>query len=189
MATKTATIKLYVSELVYAIESTTHLVAEQKAGLGASPESVALIKAGSGGIVMDKILRSIGSATSMLKSKLSEYINKQDLKCSNRQLDETEAVVTIELNALPSNFNEAGTDAIGELCHQFIVNTALVDWFLATDTADAQHYKALSLENLNEIRQVINKRKRPERKPIPKPEEEAEEQKPITTESNEMPTV
>ena len=64
---------------------------------------------------------------------------------------------------MPSNFNPATNDTIGAALHQYIVNSAIGEWFTITDKADAADYLTLAAANLAEIREAINKRVRPTR--------------------------
>jgi hypothetical protein len=62
---------------------------------------------------------------------------------------------------MPSNYNMATIDAITQGIHQYIVNTAVAEWFDITDKADASDYLSAAAANLNVIREAINKRERP----------------------------
>lgn len=165
MAKKEIVIKLYVSELIYNIQAQTHLTAESKSNL--PPEVVATMKAGEDELSHNQILRSIGNAIASLRGQLSEYISVEQKASSNILLDEeTNKTLTITLNKLTSNFNEATTEDISALAHQFIVNTALMDWFLLTSPQDAGEYSKLAMANAAELRNMVNKRTRPVRKEV-----------------------
>jgi hypothetical protein len=64
---------------------------------------------------------------------------------------------------MPSNYNNATRDTIAAAAHQFIVNTAIGDWFAITNKADAADYIAQATANIVEIREAISKRVRPNR--------------------------
>lgn len=67
---------------------------------------------------------------------------------------------------MPSNYNNATRDTINAALHQYIVNTAIGDWFTITDKADATDYFTLAGNNLETIREAANKRVRPVRQDI-----------------------
>ena len=75
------------------------------------------------------------------------------------------STLQVELN-MPSNYNNSTRDAISAALHQFIVNTAIGDWFTITDKADASDYFALATNNLETIREAANKRIRPQRQVV-----------------------
>lgn len=75
------------------------------------------------------------------------------------------STLKVELN-MPSNYNNSTRDSISAALHQFIVNTAIGDWFTITDKADASDYFTLATNNLETIREAANKRIRPQRQSV-----------------------
>lgn len=75
------------------------------------------------------------------------------------------STLNVTLN-MPSNYNNSTRDAISAALHQYIVNTAIGDWFTITDKADASDYFTLATNNLEAIREAANKRMRPTRQSV-----------------------
>ena len=107
----------------------------------------------------EKILRSIKRAFSEEKTELGEYLDEDGTKTDNSHYD---GKTDLELNLkMPSNFNEAATAGVGEAVHAYLVNSAIADWYLVTNKADAQEYAAQASDNMELIRQTVSKRSRP----------------------------
>ena len=64
---------------------------------------------------------------------------------------------------MPSNFNEAATTGVGEAVHAYLANSAIADWYMVTNKADAEQYYTLANKNMELIRQTVSKRSRPTR--------------------------
>ena len=64
---------------------------------------------------------------------------------------------------VPSNFNNATLAAISQLCHEYIVNTSVGEWFLITNKTDAGDYFKSAELTLASIREFMSKRVRPSR--------------------------
>lgn len=64
---------------------------------------------------------------------------------------------------MPSNYNNSTRETVNAALHQYIVNTAVGDWFTITDKADAADYYTLAAANIETIREAANKRLRPVR--------------------------
>lgn len=112
----------------------------------------------------DKILRSIKKAFSEVKSALSEYLNESALTTDNKLIDSTKNLVVVL--SMPTNFNEASTVGVGEAIHDYIRNTAVADWYLVTNKADAPDYIALAQKSLEQVKRSVSKRSRPIRRNI-----------------------
>ena len=109
----------------------------------------------------NQILRSLGNAFANLKTKLSEYIEESGTTATNKLLSKNG---TIQLAlVMPSNFNQATSETISAALHQYLVNTAIGDWFTITNKNDATDYVTLAAANLEELREAVNKRVRPKR--------------------------
>lgn len=166
MAKKNLTITLYMSELLYDVQNKTYLTGKSRS-TGSNHEEVANMQANEDEENQNQILRSIGNAFSLLRTKLSEYIDEQSTSSINGNniltSDEKDLNVTL---VMPSNYNVASREAISTAMHQYIVNTAIGDWFTITNKSDASDYVTMSAANLEEIREAINKRFRPTRKNV-----------------------
>lgn len=165
MGKKTVRLRLYLSELIYNIESVTHLTADSKHDR--TPEQLATMKAGDDDIGRNALLRYIGNAYASLCIGLSEYIEESRQSSDNIQQEDTEYLELV-INRLPSNYNEATTQGLASAAHQYIVNTALMEWFMVTSPSDAGDYAKLSERNLVELRTAIHKRVRPSRPKVNK---------------------
>lgn len=165
MAKKTLNITLYYSELMYDVQNKTYLTGKSRE-TGDNFEAVANMQANDDEENKNQILRSIGNAISALKARLSEYIIDAGDSSSNI-LQDVEDAEKLELSlSMPSNYNNATRDTISAAAHQFIVNTAIGDWFAITNKADASDYVAQATANIIEIREAISKRVRPTRPEI-----------------------
>ncbi|MBQ8874709.1 MAG: hypothetical protein IJY60_05320 [Bacteroides sp.] len=163
MAKKTITITEYMSELLYDIQNKTYLTGRSRQ-TGANHEEVANMQANDDDENANQIIRSIGNAFANLKTKLSEYLVEEGTT-SNNALISGEKNLTLTLQ-MPGNFNQATNDTISTSVHQYIVNSAIGDWFTITNKNDSSDYVTLAAANLDVIREAINKRVRPTRKGI-----------------------
>ena len=163
MAKKTITITEYMSELLYDIQNKTYLTGRSRQ-TGANHEEVANMQANDDDENANQIIRSIGNAFANLKTQLSEYLVEEGTT-SNNALISGEKNLTLTLQ-MPGNFNQATNDTISTSVHQYIVNSAIGDWFTITNKNDSSDYVTLAAANLDVIREAINKRVRPTRKGI-----------------------
>lgn len=160
MAKKTISITLYMSELIYDVQNKTYLTGRSR-NTGDNHEQVANMQANEDEENQNQVVRSIGNAYANLKTKLSEYIEDSGSTANNILLSASD---NLQINlVMPSNFNPATNNTIGAALHQYIVNSAIGEWFTITNKADAADYLALAAANLAEIREAINKRVRPTR--------------------------
>lgn len=160
MAKKTLTVTLYLSELLYDVQNKTYLTGRSRQ-TGNNHEEVAHMQANEDEENENQILRSLGNAFANLKTKLSEYIEESGTTATNKLLSKNG---TIQLAlVMPSNFNQATSETISAALHQYLVNTAIGDWFTITNKNDATDYVTLAAANLEELREAVNKRVRPKR--------------------------
>lgn len=160
MAKKTIIITEHISELMYDIQNKTYLTGRSRY-TGANHEEVANMQANEDA---NQIIRSIGNAFSYLKTKLAEFLSEEGTTANNTQISvESDLVLTL---VLPSNYNQATIDSVSVSVHKYIVNTAIGDWFAITNKNDAADYVTMATNNLEEIREAINKRVRPVRKVV-----------------------
>ena len=160
MAKKTLTVTLYLSELLYDVQNKTYLTGRSRQ-TGNNHEEVAHMQANEDEENENQILRSLGNAFANLKTKLSEYIEESGTTATNKLLSKNG---TIQLAlVMPSNFNQATSETISAALHQYLVNTAIGNWFTITNKNDATDYVTLAAANLEELREAVNKRVRPTR--------------------------
>lgn len=162
---KDITITLALKELIYDVQNKAYLTARSRKN-GDNDEQVANMMASDDEENANQVLRSIQNAMGVLKTKLAEYI-KEDTKGANNALEgannttvSTDKTVAITLN-MPVNFNEAMVTAVTAACHAYVVDMAVAEWFVITDKADAKEYADMAANDLQRIREAINKRNRP----------------------------
>ena len=160
MAKKVIEITLYMSELIYDVQNKTYLTGRSRQ-TGTNHEEVANMQANDDDENANQIMRSIGNAFANLKTKLSEYINENGTSTNDKQLSST-GNLTLSLN-MPPNYNNASNDTISTALHQYLVNSAIGDWFTITNKNDASDYITLAAANLEQLREAVNKRMRPTR--------------------------
>lgn len=160
MAKKNIQVTLYMSELIYDVQNKTYLTGRSRSN-GTNHEEVANMQANDDDENANQIVRSIGNAFANLKTKLSEYIVETSTTASNKLLTIT-SNLTLAL-VMPSNFNQATNETIASALHQYLVNSAIGDWFTITDKNDASDYVTIAAANLDQIREAVNKRNRPQR--------------------------
>lgn len=161
MATKkkvTATIDI--EELLYDIMNETYLRGRTIQN-GENHKEVASMYASEDDENLDKLLRSIKKGFAEVKTELAEYLDEDGTTTDNSRYDGTTDLV---LNlTMPSNFNEAATAGVGEAIHDYLKNTAIAEWYLVTNKADAEEYITLAQKSLVSIQQAVSKRSRPKR--------------------------
>ena len=160
MAKKVISITLYMSELIYDVQNKTYLTGRSRQ-TGTNHEEVANMQANDDDENANQIMRSIGNAFANLKTKLSEYINENGTSTNDKQISST-GNLTLSLN-MPPNYNNASNDTISTALHQYLVNSAIGDWFTITNKNDASDSITLAAANLEQLRAAVNKRMRPTR--------------------------
>ena len=160
MAKKIISITLYMSELIYDVQNKTYLTGRSRQ-TGTNHEEVANMQANDDDENANQIMRSIGNAFANLKTKLSEYINESGTSTNDKLISSTDNL-TVSLN-MPPNYNNASNDTISTALHQYLVNSAIGDWFTITNKNDASDYITLAAANLEQLREAVNRRMRPTR--------------------------
>lgn len=161
MATKkkvTATIDI--KELLYDIMNETYLRGRTIQN-GENHKEVASMYASEDDENLDKLLRSIKKGFAEVKTELAEYLDEDGTTTDNSRYD-GESDLSLKLQ-MPSNFNEAATTGVGEAIHDYLKNTAIAEWYMVTNKADAEQYVALAQKSLVSIQQAVSKRSRPKR--------------------------
>lgn len=158
---KNVTVTLIMDELLYDIMNETYLRGRTVQN-DDNYKEVASMFASLDEENQDKILRSIKKAFNEVKTEAGEYLSESGLKTDNKLISETADLVLVL--TMPSNFNEASTAGVGEAMHDYIVKTAVADWYLVTNKQDAQEYVALAQKSIESIRKSLSKRSRPMRR-------------------------
>jgi hypothetical protein len=160
MARKNVDIKIYTSEVLYDVMNKTHLTARSR-DIGTNIKEVAYMQVTEDDTEENQVLRSIGDAFALLKSRLSEYVESKGSTKDNTLMDK-DINLTLALS-LPANANDAALESLPSAIHQYLVNQTVGDWFTITNKNDAADYIARAEVGLQELREAVNKRVRPTR--------------------------
>ena len=111
-----------------------------------------------------QIRRSLANAFSSLKSLLGEYLYEDRSTSNNRMISEIDNNGQLTLVfKLPSNYNNASADSLGNGIHSYLVDMTLADWFAITNKEDAEVYAGHSTVSLENVKRALYKRSRPAR--------------------------
>lgn len=161
---KTLTITLYMSELMYDFQNKAFLAGRSRRADGKDAEFSSNIQASDDDEDKNQALRSIQTAYGQLLVELSEGLyGKTESAASNKLQEDSNITVTL---SVPSNFTLGIKDAVCTSMHDYIVNKALLDWFLITNKDDAKEYGDLAAAALQNIHNTFNRRERPTRKSV-----------------------
>ena len=163
---KNLSVTLEVKELMYDAMNKTYLTgkareADQK---GQNYESASNMQASEDDENSYQLRRSMANAFSSLKSLLGEYLD-EECSTSNNKVDEKidgDGQLTLGFK-LPSNYNNASADALGNNLHAYIVDVMVAEWFTITNPGDAQVYAQHSILSLENAKRALYKRSRPSR--------------------------
>ena len=162
---KTLTVTQQVKELVYDIQNKAYLTGQAREAEGKKNyEAASNMQASDDTENSYQIRRSLANAFSTLKSLLGEYLSEDKTTSDNiiAQEIDNDGVLTLAFE-LPSNYNNASADSLGNSIHAYLVDMALGDWFVITNKEDAETYIAHSAVSLENVRRALYKRSRPER--------------------------
>lgn len=162
---KILTVTQYVKEIVFDVQNKAYLTGQARGAEGAKGyEAVSNMQASDDNDNSYQIRRSLANAFASLKSLLGEYLQESRSTSDNRITHEVDNDGSLVLAfELPTNYNNASADAIGNGIHAYLVDLTLGEWFTITNKADAGDYighAAISLEN---VKRAIYRRSRPER--------------------------
>jgi hypothetical protein len=160
MAKKMITITIGMANLLYDIANETYLRG-QSAKTDENYREVANIFATMDDENQDKIMRSIKRAWSDIKFVLGEYYH-EDKSASDNALVSANDDLVVTL-AMPTNFAESATDSIAEAIHNYLSNSTIAEWYMVVNKTDAPDYMTLATQAIVQLKQGINKRKRPTR--------------------------
>lgn len=162
---KTLEITQQVKELVYDIQNKAYLTGQAREAEGKkSYEAASNMQASDDEENSYQIRRSLANAFSALKSLLGEYLSEDKSTSDNLIYEEIDkdGVLTLSFE-LPSNYNNASADSLGNGIHAYLVDMALGDWFAITNKEDAETYIAHSAVSLENVKRALYKRSRPAR--------------------------
>ena len=110
----------------------------------------------------NQALRSIQNAYSQLLVEFSESIQTDNGTTASNELIDDRLNIIIRLS-IPSNFPLALKDALTSSIHDYIINKALMDWFIITNPNESKTYAELSVAAIKNLHEVFNRRERPRR--------------------------
>lgn len=161
---KTLTVTQEVKELIYDIQNKAYLTGQAREAGGMGYLAASNMQASDDDENSYQIRRSLANAFSSLKSLLGEYLNEDKTTSDNlinKEID-NDGQLSLEF-LLPSNYNNASVDSLGNGIHAYLVDMALGDWFIITNKEDAQTYISHSAVSLETVKRALYKRSRPER--------------------------
>lgn len=159
---KTLTITLYMSELLYDFRNKAFLTGRSRKADGKDAEFASNMQASDDDSDKNQVLRSIQNAYSQLLVELSESVRTDSGTTASNELIDGDTNITINLS-LPSNYPLALKDALTSSIHDYIINKALMDWFIITNPNESKTYSELSVVAIKNLHEIINRRERPSR--------------------------
>ena len=153
-------LKLKMSEIIFDVQNKTYLTG-RSLETGEKHLHVENMQANDDDENAAQVLRSITMAASVLRNRLSEFMNAPATLATNESMTEDDDIVFTL--AMPSNFNTSVAQTLGEAAHQFIVATAITDWFSITAKGETADYTAAAATSLKVVEEALCKRSRPVR--------------------------
>ena len=162
---KTLVVTQEVKELIFDIQNKAYLTGQAREAEGTkSYEAASNMQASDDEENSYQIRRSLANAFAALKSLLGEYLDEDTSTSNNRIYDEVDNDGQLTLAfLLPSNYNNASADSLGNGIHAYLVDTALGEWFSITNKEDADTYISHSAVSLEIVKRALYKRSRPDR--------------------------
>lgn len=162
---KTLTVTLEVKELMHDIMNKAYLTGQAREADGSKGyEAASNMQASEDEDNSYQLRRSLANSFSALKSLLGEYLNEDKDSSNNRIQKIIDDDGQLELAfLLPSNYNNASADSLGNGIHAYLVDMVLAEWFTITNKADAQDYLNHSTVSLETVKRALYKRSRPTR--------------------------
>ena len=162
---KNLTVTQEVKELMYDIMNKSYLTGKaREAETTKNYESASNMQASEDNENSYQLKRSLANAFAGLKSLLGEYLDEEATTSNDLIPDEIDNDGQLVLAfKLPSNYNDASADSLGNSIHAYLVDIALAEWFAITNKEDAEFYKAHSAVSLNNAKRALYKRSRPVR--------------------------
>lgn len=162
---KDLTVTEEVRELIYDVQNKTYLTGQAREAEGKKPyQAASNMQASDDDENSYQIRRSLANAFSSLKSLLGEYLYEDRSTSNNRMISEIDNNGQLTLAfKLPSNYNNASADSLGNGIHSYLVDMTLTDWFAITNKEDAEVYAGHSTVSLENVKRALYKRSRPTR--------------------------
>ena len=157
---QTVTISLSMSEIIFDIQNKTYLTGRSVSEAG-NPAHIANMQANDDDENSAQILRSVTTAAARLRNRLSEYLEDGELTANNDSMTEKDSL-SFALK-MPSNFNPSVTKTLSQAAHQFVVSSAIADWFAITAKGETADYSITAEQSLKNLEEALCKRSRPSR--------------------------
>ena len=161
MAKKTITITLNKNELLYDIENKAWLAGRSRED-GTNAAAVSKMQAGDEDADRNQMLRCISNAVATLRNNVAEWLGDANSGSATDTLITDSAAFTIVMQ-MPMNYNTSANNTVVAAMHQYVVNSALAEWFNMTSKEEATDYFTLAAANLQQLKDAIYKRVRPTR--------------------------
>lgn len=162
---KTLTVTQQVKELVFDIQNKAYLTGQAREAEGTKNyQAASNMQASDDNENSYQVRRSLANAFSALKSLLGEYLSEDKSTSDNLIAEEidNDGKLTLAFK-LPSNYNNASADSLGNGIHAYLVDMALGDWFSITNKDDAGTYIEHASVSLETVKRALYKRSRPTR--------------------------
>lgn len=162
---KTLTVTIEVREMMFDIMNKTYLTGRaREAEDSKNYEAASNMQASEDDENSYQLRRSLANAFSSLKSILGEYLAETKDTSTNTIQREIDADGQLTLVfSLPSNFNSASADSVGDGIHAYLTDMAIAEWFTITNREDAQGYAAHAAASLDTAKRALYRRRRPKR--------------------------
>ena len=148
------------SELIYDFQNKAFLTGRSRRAADMDAEAASNIQASDDEEDKNQALRQ--NAYSKLLVELSESVRTGSGTTASNELIDGDTNITINLS-LPSNYPLALKDALTSSIHDYIINKALMDWFVITNPNEAKTYSELSVTAIKNLHETFNRRERPSR--------------------------
>lgn len=162
---KTLIVKLEVREMMHDVMNKAYLTGQAREAEGTkSYEAASNMQASEDADNSYQLRRSMANYFAALKSLLGEFLD-DDVDVSVNRISEAidgDGQLLLEFK-LPSNYNNASADSLGQNIHAYIVDMVLSDWFAITNKSDAQDYTNHATSSLELAKRALYKRSRPTR--------------------------
>lgn len=161
---KTLTVTLEVKELMHDIMNKAYLTGQAREAGGMGYEAASNMQASEDDENSYQLRRSLANSYSSIKSLLGEYLDETATQSGNliQQEIDNDGRLTLAFK-LPSNYNSASADSLGNGIHAYLVDLTLAEWFTITNKADAQDYMNHATLSLETVKRALYKRSRPKR--------------------------
>lgn len=162
---KTLIVTQQVKELIFDIQNKAYLTGQAREAEGKkSYEAASNMQASDDEENSYQLRRALANAFSSLKSLLGEYLYEDKSTSDNKIHTEIDSDGQLVLEfKLPSNYNNASADSLGNGIHAYLVDMSLTEWFAVTNKEDADTYAAHSAVSLENVKRALYKRSRPNR--------------------------